>query len=102
MKIMKYNQLINQARVDGQMTDKKLNAALEQLSCDLMKVENENPELKKNVTKQSDLSEVVNILLKAGALGDITQIGVKQTKTTEVALVDSKGNASSVVMDDEE
>lgn len=64
--------------------------------------ENENPELKKNVTKQSDLSEVVNILLKAGALGDITQIGVKQTKTTEVALVDSKGNASSVVMDDEE
>ena len=45
MKIMKYNQLINQARVDGQMTDKKLNAALEQLSCDLKKVENENPEL---------------------------------------------------------
>lgn len=30
MKIMKYNQLINQARVDGQMTDKKINAALEQ------------------------------------------------------------------------
>ena len=45
MKIMKYNQLINQARVDGQITDKKLNAALEQLSCDLKKVENENPEL---------------------------------------------------------
>lgn len=28
MKIMKYNQLINQARVDGQMTDKKTQCCL--------------------------------------------------------------------------
>lgn len=54
MKIMKYNQLINQARVDGQMTDKKLNAALEQLSCDLMKVENENPELYWKIIRQQN------------------------------------------------
>lgn len=65
-------------------------------------VDNENPSLKKNVTKQSDLSEVVNILLKAGALGDITQIGVKHTQTTEVALLDSNGNSSSVVMNDDD
>ena len=62
-------------------------------------VDTENPDLKKSPTQQSDLSEVVGILLKAGALGDITQIGVRQTKTTEVALVDSSGNASSVKME---
>ena len=64
-------------------------------------VDTENPDLKKSPTKQSDLSEVVGILLKAGALGDITQIGVRQTKTTEVALVDASGNSSSVTMEDE-
>ena len=64
-------------------------------------VDTENPDLKKSPTKQADLSEVVGILLKAGALGDITQIGVRQTKTTEVALVDASGNSSSVTMEDE-
>lgn len=49
-------------------------------------VDTENPDLKKSPTKQSDLSEVVGILLKAGALGDITQIGVRQTQTTEVIM----------------
>ena len=46
----------------------------------------ENPELKKSTTKQSDLGEVVSILLQAGALGDITQIGVRKTETTEVVV----------------
>lgn len=46
----------------------------------------ENPELKKSPTKQNDLSEVVSILLKAGALGDITTIGVRKTETTEVVV----------------
>lgn len=64
-------------------------------------VDTENPDLKKSPTKQADLSEVVSILLKAGALGDITQIGVRQTQTTEVALVDSTGQASSVVVENE-
>lgn len=51
-------------------------------------VDTENPNIKKSPTKQSDLSEVVGILLKAGALGDITQIGVRQTETkvTEVVM----------------
>lgn len=63
-----------------------------------------NPELKKSQTKQGDLSEVVQILLKAGALGDITQIGVRETttKTTEVALVDKQGQSASLEMDGEE
>lgn len=60
-------------------------------------VDHENPNLKKSPTKQGDLSEVVSILLKAGALGDITQIGVRQTetKTTEVVMRDSDGNELS-------
>jgi len=74
--------------------------AQEELRRDSM-IDTENPDLKKSPTKQTDLSEVVGILLKAGALGDITQIGVRQTKTTEVALVDKDGNSSSVTMDDE-
>ena len=64
-------------------------------------VDTENPDLKKSTTKQSDLSEVVGILLKAGALGDLNAVGVRQTTTTEVALVDKNGNSSSVTMDDE-
>ena len=56
----------------------------------------ENPELKKSPTKQSDLSEVVGILLKAGALGDITTIGVKETKTTQVVVGDAEGNMSGI------
>lgn len=60
-------------------------------------VDHENPNLKKSPTKQGDLSEVVSILLKAGALGDITQIGVRQTetKTTEVVMRDGDGNELS-------
>lgn len=57
----------------------------------------ENPELKKSNTSQGDLEEVVSILLKAGALGDlqIATVGVRQTetttKTTEVVATDGSG-----------
>lgn len=66
--------------------------AQEELRRDML-VDTENPDLKKSPTKQTDLSEVVGILLKAGALGDIAQIGVRQT--TEVVVKDADGNASS-------
>lgn len=62
-------------------------------------VDNDNPAIKKSPTKQADLSEVVGILLKAGALGDINQIGVRQT--TEIALVDNNGQSSSIKLDEE-
>lgn len=62
--------------------------------------DNDNPELKKSPTKQNDLSEVVQILLKAGALGDITTIGVKETKTTQVVVGDSNGNSSGIEMEE--
>lgn len=57
--------------------------AQEEIRRDLL-VDTENPELKKSPTNTNDLSQVVGILLKAGALGDITQIGVRQT--TEVVM----------------
>lgn len=63
-------------------------------------VDNDNPGLKKNLTKKDDLKEVMEILMKAGALGDITHIGVRRTETTEVALTDKKGQGSSIVMED--
>lgn len=58
-----------------------------------------NPDLKKAPTKQGDLSEVVQILLKAGALGDITQVGVR--KSTQIALMDKEGNAMAMEVDDD-
>lgn len=63
-------------------------------------VDTENPDLKKSPTKQADLAEVVDILRKAGALGDITHIGVRQTQTTEVVVKDQDGQSSSIEMDE--
>ena len=73
--------------------------AQEEMRRDLM-TDTENPELKKSPTKSNDLSEVVGILLKAGALGDITTIGVKETKTTQVVVGDSDGNLSGIEMEE--
>lgn len=50
-------------------------------------IDNENPELKKSPTSTQDLSEVVSILLKAGALGDVSAIGVRKTETTTTEVV---------------
>lgn len=60
-------------------------------------VDADNPNIKKSPTKQGDLGEVLNILLNAGALGDVTQVGVRQTetKTTELVLRDNDGNEVS-------
>lgn len=59
----------------------------------------DNPNLKKAPTKQSDLTEIVGILMKAGALGEVSQVGIKQT--TEIALVDNEGNAARVIKENE-
>ena len=65
-------------------------------------VDQSNPGLKKdNKTKKDDLKEVMDILIKAGALGDVTHIGVRRTETTEIALVDKDCQSSSIVMEDD-
>ena len=68
-------------------TDLERRAQIDAQSQEVLAAESnagENPDIKKSPTKQSDLSEVVNILLKAGALGTVTQIGVRETTTREV------------------
>lgn len=42
---MKYIQLIEQARIHGVASEKKMYAAIERMSCDLATLENENPHL---------------------------------------------------------
>lgn len=72
------------------MTDMEKRARMDNIDVGMQMsegfVDNDNPELKRSPTKQNDLGEVLNILLKTGALGDFTQVGVRQT--TEVVLKD--------------
>lgn len=64
-------------------------------------VDNSNPELKKQATKQSDMSEIVQILLKAGALSSVTSVGIKETTTREIVAHDGEGNSSMLVQGDD-
>lgn len=77
------------------MTDMERKARTDTMSVEAMRadgfVDADNPELKKSPTKADDLSEVVKILLNAGALGDITQIGVRQTETKVTEII-AKGD----------
>lgn len=57
----------------------------------------ENPNLKRSPTKQSDLAEVIKILSTAGALGEITHIGVRETTTREVVAMDASGNRAEMI-----
>lgn len=57
----------------------------------------DNPETKRSPTKQSDLGEVVKILLNAGALGSVTQLGIRETTTREVVARDDNGGEVSIV-----
>lgn len=65
-----------------------------------MGVHVDNPEAKRSPTKQSDLGEVVKILLSAGALGSVTQIGVRETTTREVVAMDDNGNEARIIEED--
>ena len=102
---LKPGEVASLARLAGDMERKAHidTIAQEEMRRELL-TDTENPELKKAPTKQSDLSEVVGILLKAGALGDITQIGVKQTETktttTQVVVQDDEGKSSSIDMEE--
>jgi len=97
---LKPGEIASLARLAGDMERKARLDTIDQeaLRRDMM-TDTENPELRKSPTKSNDLSEVVGILLKAGALGDITTIGVKETKTTQVVVGDSDGNKSGIEME---
>ena len=78
--------LERRARVDSVEQD----ALLRELSTGT-----DNPEVKKSPTKFGDLGEVVSILLNAGALGSVTQIGVRETR--EVVVKDDSGAESRLI-----
>jgi hypothetical protein len=54
--------------------------------------EQENPDIKSSPTKKDDLGAVINILMQAGALGDITHVGVRKTETTEMIVATGDGS----------
>lgn len=60
----------------------------------------ENPNLKKSPTKADDLGEVIQILTKAGALGAVTQIGVRETTTREIVAMDGSGQTNTIEVDE--
>lgn len=65
------NSMEREARIDQ--------IAQEEMRADLTKGD-ENPDLKKSVTKAGDLGEVLSVLMKSGALGDAKSIGVRMSE----------------------
>lgn len=65
------------ARVDEMSQD--------EIRRDLVRFDGESPEVKKSPTKQSDMAEVLNILVNTGALGPV-QVGLRETVTREVVV----------------
>jgi ribosomal protein L37E len=74
-------ELERKARIDTEHQDEMKRALV---------LDTVNPDLKKAQTKQDDLSEVVQILLKAGALQGVTGVGLKQTTELVVKTGDDK------------
>lgn len=67
--------------------------AQEEMRSELL-VDTDNPELRKAPTKQQDLSEVIQILQSAGALGQLTGVGIRTTQ--EVVVMDQHGDTASI------
>jgi hypothetical protein len=90
LKVM--NELERQARIDE--------IAQQEMIQELSQGPDENPELRKSLTKKEELSDVIAILLKAGAL-DGVQMGVRQvkTETTEVVMGGENRSVRGVVVD---
>jgi len=92
-------ELERKARVDTIAQDEMVRA---------LTTDNDNPALKKTQTPQSDMKEVLQILMQTGALGQITHVGMKETKeikttteTKEIELVDNNGRTTSIQLNRE-
>lgn len=59
--------------------------AQDEMRREMIKSDGEGLEVKKSPTKQSDMAEVLNILMATGALGP-TQVGMRETVTREVVV----------------
>lgn len=99
---LKPNEIASLAKLATEMERKaRLDTIAQEEARQPLLVDTSNPNLKRSETKKDDLKEVMDILLKAGALGDITHIGVRKTETTEVVVGDNEGQRSSIVMEDD-
>jgi len=100
---MKASEIASLAKVMVEMERKaQTDSETQEVIRQTLIVDNNNPELKKNQTKQGDLEEVIGILAKAGVLGNITSLGVKETTTTtrEVVARDDSGASASMIEED--
>jgi hypothetical protein len=93
---LKPNELSNLMKMSAELERKARidSIAQEEIRRELV-VDNDNPDLKKVQTKQGDLPEILQILLKTGALGSITTIGIKETK--EVVVHDANAVQGGVI-----
>lgn len=77
--------------------------AQEEIQADLAKV-SENKELQKKTTSQGDLGEVLSVLMKSGALGDVGAIGLRTTEDkhghkTQELVVQKPGRSADALVD---
>lgn len=81
-------------------TDLERKANIDSQAQELMIMDQKTPEAvqAKKQTKKDDLQEVVDILVNTGALGNVTQIGVKETR--EVVAIDDTGNKIAITQEE--
>lgn len=77
--------------------------AQEEIQADLAK-SNESKELQKKTTSQGDLGEVLSVLMKSGALGDVGAIGLRTTEDkhghkTQELVVQKPGRSAGTLVD---
>lgn len=90
-------EIVSLAKLSAELERKaRLDTLTQEEQVRVLTTDNDNPALKTDSTPASDINEVLQILTKTGALGKITNIGVRETKTTEIALVDNDGNSTAI------
>ena len=77
--------------------------AQEEIQADLAK-SSESKELQKKTTSQGDLGEVLSVLMKSGALGDVGAIGLRTTedkhgRKTQELVVQKPGRSADTLVD---
>lgn len=101
-KFIKPSELASLIRVGAELERKARVDSIAQDNCrSMLASDNNNPELRKGQTKQSDLQDIITILMNAGALSHITTIGIRETRTTEMALMGRDGVITQVEQMDE-
>lgn len=100
---LKPGEIVSLAKLSAEMERKaRVDTEAQEEMRQALLVDNANPELKKAQTKQGDLGEVLQILLKAGALKSVTAIGVKETTTREIVAKDDSGSEATLIQGDDD